>query len=33
VVPGVAHFLMLENPAGFNRLLDDVLKRAAQIKT
>jgi pimeloyl-ACP methyl ester carboxylesterase len=33
VMPGVAHFLMLENPAGFNRLLDDVLERAAQIKT
>jgi pimeloyl-ACP methyl ester carboxylesterase len=24
VMPGVAHFLMLENPQGFNRLLDDV---------
>jgi pimeloyl-ACP methyl ester carboxylesterase len=33
VMPGVAHFLMLENPAGFNRLLDDVLERAAQLKT
>lgn len=33
VMPGVAHFLMLENSEGFNRLLDDVLERAAPIKS
>ena len=32
-MPGVAHFLMLENPAAFNRLLDKVFERAAQTKT
>jgi pimeloyl-ACP methyl ester carboxylesterase len=26
VMPGVAHFLMMENPIGFNRLLSDVLQ-------
>jgi sigma-B regulation protein RsbQ len=27
VMPGVAHFLMLEDPEGFNRLLEQVLDR------
>ncbi len=27
VMPGVAHFLMLEDPAGFNQLLSDLLER------
>jgi pimeloyl-ACP methyl ester carboxylesterase len=33
LMPGVAHFPMMEDPHGFNRLLREVLARAAQVET